>query len=618
MKKLHSILITLALALLFVIWSPVQTKAASGDVLTFQLVDGQEYHVQSCKLTATGEVTIPATYNGLPVTGIIKSAFEKCAGVTRIVVPEGVEFIGEYAFRSCSELTEISLPNTLNEVSENAFDSCPKLPLTTYDNAIYVGSAKNPYVVLLRRTNTSITQCNIHPDTKVLASSAFTSCRQLTEITLPRGVLGIGDHVFSNCDKLTTITIPDTVVKIGYDAFGFCRSLTTAYLPDVITWSQVWRADVYADPDLYADDIYYNGKKVTDLVIPGHITKVGDYAFGNSQFKSITIEEGVKEIGQSAFSDCTGVTKLTMADSVTTIGEDAFAGCNGLTEVKLGKGVTKIGAGAFYKCKGMTSITIPKGVKTIGEKAFEECTALKAVTVPSGVTELGSNAFYKCTALTDVTLPDSITIINSSTFRHCSSLKNVKLGNRVIRLMSHAFSDCTALESIELPLTLEKVDANALGQNGLKRVIFQGTQAAWIKVEIAVNGTSMNMELLEAEIVCLGLTEPVVTPEPEENPTEPSGGNATEPSGGNATEPSGTTPPQESTDGTESAEPEDPNHTPDASAPGDEATDPAAPTGPEKGAGKDQVISWLWIPLVILILAGGVVAGVAIWKQRKK
>ena len=129
---------------------------------------------------------------------------------------------------------------------------------------------------------------------------------------------------------------------------------------------------------------------------------------------------------------------------------------------------------------------------------------------------------------------------------------------------------------------------------------------------------NMNMELLKAEIVCLGLTEPVGTPEPEEDPTEPSGGNVTEPSGDNATEPSGTTPSQEPTAGTESPEPGETTQTPDAPAPGDEATDPAAPTEPAKGNKKDQVVSWLWIPLAILILAGGVVAGVAIWKQRKK
>lgn len=73
---------------------------------------------------------------------------------------------------------------------------------------------------------------------------------------------------------------------------------------------------------------------------------------------SIVLPRTLKEIGDRAFYDCTGLTgNLTIPESVTTIGDNAFEGCSGFTgNLTIPESVTTIGNYAFYKCSGLTNV----------------------------------------------------------------------------------------------------------------------------------------------------------------------------------------------------------------------------------------------------------------------
>ena len=58
------------------------------------------------------EVTVPSTFNGLPVTGIGDSAFYNCTGLTSVTIPDSVTSIGQYAFYGCTGLTSVTFENT--------------------------------------------------------------------------------------------------------------------------------------------------------------------------------------------------------------------------------------------------------------------------------------------------------------------------------------------------------------------------------------------------------------------------------------------------------------------------------------------------------------------------
>jgi len=116
----------------------------------------------------------------------------------------------------------------------------------------------------------------------------------------------------------------------------------------------------------------------------------------------VTIEKGVKNIGDYAFQDCSRLKSVTIPSSVTNVGNSAFSRCSGLTTVTISEGVMIIGDYAFSDCSGLTTVTISEGVTSIGDMAFGFCTWLTSLTIPSSVMNIGQQAFSLCLGLTAV------------------------------------------------------------------------------------------------------------------------------------------------------------------------------------------------------------------------
>ena len=70
------------------------------------------YGVDDGVRAALTEVTIPATYNGLPVRDILSECFKGCKNMTSLTVPEYVEMLGSDVFLGCGKLTAIKLKGT--------------------------------------------------------------------------------------------------------------------------------------------------------------------------------------------------------------------------------------------------------------------------------------------------------------------------------------------------------------------------------------------------------------------------------------------------------------------------------------------------------------------------
>lgn len=58
------------------------------------------------------EIVIPEEYAGLPVTGIVASAFAGYTFITSITIPDRVTSISNYAFSGCTGLTDIHFQGT--------------------------------------------------------------------------------------------------------------------------------------------------------------------------------------------------------------------------------------------------------------------------------------------------------------------------------------------------------------------------------------------------------------------------------------------------------------------------------------------------------------------------
>lgn len=73
-----------------------------------------------------------------------------------------------------------------------------------------------------------------------------------------------------------------------------------------------------------------------------------------------------------------------------------------IKKVIIEEGVTNIGKSAFRGCSELAEVHISKTVKKIGISAFQDCTALTQIDIPDSVNSVGSFAFIGCTRLTEV------------------------------------------------------------------------------------------------------------------------------------------------------------------------------------------------------------------------
>ena len=103
----------------------------------------------------------------------------------------------------------------------------------------------------------------------------------------------------------------------------------------------------------------------------------------------------------STFQACVdaSLTEVTaeMLDGITEIGNYAFSNCSSLTSITIPSSVTSIRSNAFRYCSLLPSIVIPSSVTSIGADGvvFWECRSLKSVTVEATTPPtLGTNVFY--------------------------------------------------------------------------------------------------------------------------------------------------------------------------------------------------------------------------------
>ncbi len=343
-------------------------------------------------------ITIPNS-----VTSIGNSAFSGCTGLTGVTIPNSVTSIGDGAFYNCIGLTSITIPNSVTSIGDDAFYGTAWYN-NQPDGLVYAGKVLYKYKGTMPK-NTSIT---IKEGTLGIVNSAFYDCSGLIGITIPNSVTSIGKYAFYDCSGLTGITIPNSVTSIGRYAFYRCSGLKEVHISDLAAWCKIDFEGSVSNPLYYAHNLYLNGEKVTNFVIPDGVTEIKDYAFYN----------------------CSSLTGVTIGNSVTSIGEDAFDGTAWYNNQP--DGLVYAGK-VLYKYKGTmpqnTSITIKEGTLGIGSGAFSYCTGLTSITIPNSVTSIGDYAFYRCTGLKEIySLSETPATISSDTFSDYSAMLYVPLG----------------------------------------------------------------------------------------------------------------------------------------------------------------------------------------------
>ena len=326
-----------------------------------------------------------------------------------------------------------------------------------------------------------------------IKKEAFNDREKIKKIFLPNTITYIEESAFKGCKGLKSIEIPNSVTRIEQSAFYGCNNLTSMTLPFI-----------------------GNGSDKTHF---GYIFSLKNDSYSSyvpASLKEVIITNATS-IGEEAFRDCNGLTRIEIPNSVTSIGSRAFWDCEGLTRMEIPNSVTSTGISIFYNCTGLkniyykgtiedwcnasinffvfdeysimeysghfymlneyneyeevTKIVIPETITKIGAYQFCGFKRIVKIVIPYSVKEIGFAAFKGCQNLTSIIVDEKNprydsrnncnAIIDTQTNTLILGCKNTIIPENIKSIGDSAFSNCVNLASIEIPNSVTSIGNRA-------------------------------------------------------------------------------------------------------------------------------------------------------------
>ena len=277
-----------------------------------------------------------------PVVAIAPKAFEGCAALRRVVLPESLRMIGEMAFSGCARLPGIVIPGSVVKVGTLAFAKCA-----------------------------SLTHVRIEPGVQALGPSCFSKCTSLVRVDVPSSLSALAGGVFFGCGRQLRL-------------YGAADSYAHQYAKfnGIAYDSESWREDETLILEENADGtltvIGLRREETPMLDIPSEIcgrpiVRIAPKAFfANAQLQRVMIGGGVKEIGESAFFGCRALVSVGFERGLERVEDNAFAGCESLSQVTLPWGTSGVGRMTFFGCTRLSFVKMPTTTR-VQEFAFDGC-----------------------------------------------------------------------------------------------------------------------------------------------------------------------------------------------------------------------------------------------------
>ena len=257
--------------------------------------------------------------------------------------------------------------------------------------------------------------------------------------------------------------------------------------------------------------------------------------YGCTAITSITIASSVKQIGASAFYNCTSLKKVCISDlddwykiefkdrqaNPLYYAHALYVNGELLTELTVPEGLERIEKYTFCGNEALTAVTVPTDLSYIGADAFFGCNGLRRINVSdlaswcntefvtydsnplyygydlyldgSLITELSipdvesisAFAFYNCKKLTGISFSDTLKRIGRNAFSACVGLTELSLSDSITDLDDEAFAYCSALKKVSFGSGTERVGAKAFGGCTLISEVHAPSLLDWLEIRFA-------------------------------------------------------------------------------------------------------------------------------------
>ncbi len=437
---------------------------------TLTKVNGKDVYAvgKGDKIHLVSEITIPATFKGLPVAFIVGNGFKDCANLKVVNLPTTIEQISGIApFAGCTSLEAVNVYE-VDGVADSQFASVDGVLFEKDENGNLAKLALMP----LAKTGTY----RIPSGITEIPAEAFKGA-SVSKVIVPASVMVIGREAFDGCLKLTSVVfevteagVTEVPLAIGVRAFRGCTALERIALPARLTDIKLQRYSVY-EGEIYTDDAenaFLGCYNLTTIHVAANnklYKSVNGVLFSKdgktlvlapeSLEGAYVIPEGTQAIAPGAFIGCTKLEEITLPGTLTLVGECAFYGNTGMQTLKLAGNAFSdmtIDKHAFHGCSKLASVVFDETSRlaVIGDYAFEGA-AFTSFTFPATLTKVGVGAFKSCASLEVISFAEGGKTLEfgEDAFKSCSSLTTVFIPANVSK-MPGAFTGCGSLEAVEV------------------------------------------------------------------------------------------------------------------------------------------------------------------------
>lgn len=473
-------------------------------------------------------LTIPSSVTRIAESAFASGSSSSSATIYEIVFAEPTDDSAAVrplnimggAFKSLWRMTDITLPsrtvnftdsdgNVMTDIDFKAdlFNGCSSLA------NIYVADGNADYISIdgmlcKKDANGSDITVVFCPNAHEFKEGKYVVNNRITVI---------GKHAFSGVKNLTDIEIGASVAAIADEAFsGFSAeiNLKTVYVSSAKVLAVVTFKGGRGTPLTIGRNAFGNSVKTsfagggsTDMActVLGtvtfedncNVTQIGNYAFANTNIKSIAFPDSLQKLGYGAFRNNANIKSVvfngdeeglelcnvfgTEEDELDKVG--AFANCKNLETVEIPANVTVFSGGVFIGCDELKEIKVDPDNKVLvfmegilyGKDAVSgKINAIHYIlpyvdmsnfTLPDGITEISAGVFATVKdQIRELTINKYVTYIGTEAFKE-TGLQKIVFENKdpedqnddgadVLTLGTGVFRDCKNLTEISLPSRL--------------------------------------------------------------------------------------------------------------------------------------------------------------------